>query len=334
MALLTGKTKGLRGVHAVLGLLALITATGCVLYNSLWPGEAGFSHRLHIDTGLRCVDCHGVAEEPVPAQVESCLQCHQEDEPGVPRRERAVAVLERMPTRDKASDDVIFGHATHAAAGLACATCHGDLQHADTIDRSAPVQAMSDCVACHQAEQVAPNDCASCHKQVDIDVAPQAHARSWERFHGQVVRMGSQLTADNCALCHQPATCTGCHMEEPPRSHNNTFRMRTHGMVAAMDRERCDACHRPDSCIACHNEITPLSHRGSFGGKRSTHCISCHIPLQTQTCFVCHKSTPSHQMATPVPDDHSLGWNCRQCHGAGVPLPHVDDGSSCVSCHR
>jgi hypothetical protein len=26
--------------------------------------------------------------------------------------------------------------------------------------------------------------------------------------------------------------------------------------------------------------------------------------------------------------------NCRLCHGAGVPLPHVDNGSDCNSCHR
>jgi hypothetical protein len=39
-------------------------------------------------------------------------------------------------------------------------------------------------------------------------------------------------------------------------------------------------------------------------------------------------------MATPLPPDHNAGMNCRMCHGNGQPLPHVDNGQQCTSCHQ
>jgi hypothetical protein len=55
--------------------------------------------------------------------------------------------------------------------------------------------------------------------------------------------------------------------------------------------------------------------------------------LSSTSCGVCHKGTPSHALATPLPPDHVPGMNCRMCHGNGQPLPHVDNGDSCTLCH-
>jgi hypothetical protein len=71
-----------------------------------------------------------------------------------------------------------------------------------------------------------------------------------------------------------------------------------------------------------------------FGSPQNTHCLSCHLPLQGEGCFTCHKGTPSHQTAAPMPANHLPSMNCRQCHGLTAPLPHPDNGSLCTACHK
>jgi hypothetical protein len=111
------------------------------------------------------------------------------------------------------------------------------------------------------------------------------------------------------------------------------WRLRSHGVVASMDRDNCATCHTPDSCERCHAESVPLSHRGSFGAPMDTHCLSCHVPLKNESCFVCHKNTNSHLDASPKPADHSPALDCRSCHGVTESLPHVDNGDDCNVCH-
>jgi hypothetical protein len=64
------------------------------------------------------------------------------------------------------------------------------------------------------------------------------------------------------------------------------------------------------------------------------HCLTCHEQLSESACSVCHKGTPDHRLAAPKPANHTAGLNCRQCHGHGQPLPHVDNGTDCNSCHH
>jgi len=55
-----------------------------------------------------------------------------------------------------------------------------------------------------------------------------------------------------------------------------------------------------------------------------------------ESCFVCHKGTPSHNLAPPMPafPPHNAAMDCRSCHGVTAPLPHVDNGDSCTFCHH
>jgi hypothetical protein len=122
-----------------------------------------------------------------------------------------------------------------------------------------------------------------------------------------------------------------------PRDHTNQWRRFGHGISASLDRDRCEACHRPDSCTACHSTVEPASHTGNFGSPRNTHCLGCHEPLRNEGCVACHSGTPSHALAKPKPPDHNAAMNCRQCHipgGVQPPMPHVDNGSNCNSCHH
>jgi hypothetical protein len=209
--------------------------------------------------------------------------------------------------------------------------CHQGIESNRAVDSSLR-PSMASCESCHEARGVAAA-CASCHLELDVDMPPTTHGRLWTRRHGDTVHAESIETIDDCTMCHTESSCTSCHQELAPQSHTNFWRTRGHGSVASMDRQSCAVCHRTDSCDSCHADIQPLSHRASFGGSKSTHCFGCHFPLQENTCFVCHKNTSSHGMATPKPSDHSPALDCRQCHGLDQPLPHVDNGTDCNFCH-
>jgi hypothetical protein len=149
-----------------------------------------------------------------------------------------------------------------------------------------------------------------------------------------VVRADSGKSEDRCSLCHTDASCASCHQDEPPGNHTGQWRHRGHTMAASMDREHCAVCHQGDFCDRCHQETAPRNHRGTWGSTRNTHCLTCHFPLKTsEGCTLCHKDIPSHRKGAAKPGWHNAGMNCRQCHGAGVELPHVDKGDDCNACH-
>lgn len=340
MALLNDSTRSLRGVNATLLALLVLAVTGCVLMQQLgWMDPpVAFSHSLHVETGLSCDDCHTASGgDYARAEVATCLMCHEdidsEKEPALHAATVMAAADAARASRPLRADDVIFSHAKHEQAGVGCTACHGDVEAAVDLS-SILAPSMTDCTSCH-VEQQAASDCRTCHSVLDTDVAPSTHAQAWMLTHGQVVRAELGHTVDDCAMCHTETSCVECHKDTAPASHNNAWRLRAHGIAASMDRESCDTCHTTDSCVRCHEDSRPISHVGSFAQPRNTHCLGCHEPLQQeQGCAVCHTSTPSHFSATSLPDDHSPAMNCRQCHGVEAPLPHVDNGSACIFCHK
>jgi hypothetical protein len=198
----------------------------------------------------------------------------------------------------------------------------------------APLATKSACMDCH-ARHGGARDCAECHRTIDRHWRPPSHHAGWVQAHGDVVRCGSERSADRCSLCHQDATgCKACHDQSPPRDHDQSFRTRTHGLLASIDRARCSTCHTQDSCEQCHQQTRPRSHRGGFGAPSERHCVGCHLPLADNGCAACHRSTPGHDQAAPLPPDHGPAMNCRLCHGNGVRLPHPDGGHVCTACHR
>ncbi len=304
--------------------------------------EPSFPHRVHVvDNELACTFCHGDVrsfDDPCTPPPELCAPCHDRFDAGKPAerrlaaffgpegRYRRVAVSGRTP-------DVVFSHRAHATAGgLLCTTCHADVAD-ETEVPLAPLAKKSDCMECHASRGVA-NDCSACHRTIGRDWRPDSHGADWMRGHGERVRSGSEASPDRCSLCHEQASgCNACHQREAPRSHDNTFRVRTHGLMASIDRGRCAVCHTQDSCQQCHSVTRPQSHRGGFGAPLQRHCTGCHFPLQEQGCAVCHPEAGEHA-TTPLPANHVPSMNCRTCHGNGVRLPHPDGGHVCTECHR
>jgi hypothetical protein len=56
---------------------------------------------------------------------------------------------------------VTFRHSPHYRAGIACATCHGDLTKATVAERVV-TYTMGTCLNCHRQKH-ASEDCAACH---------------------------------------------------------------------------------------------------------------------------------------------------------------------------
>lgn len=142
---------------------------------------------------------------------------------------------------------------------------------------------------------------------------PQSHNGGWMEFHGKVsgVNLNNPRQGKiSCYTCHEKTGCIDCHADKPPKDHDNSWRIKTHGFMAGGDRERCLICHREDYCIRCHNETAPRSHRGNW---REEHCSRCHFDLSVSFgagCTVCHKQY-SH-LSAPHPVNENL--DCTACH--------------------
>jgi len=320
----------------------LLLCGSCALIGRIGGGEKrfAFSHRVHVvDEAMSCVSCHenfARADDPGMPSPDTCAVCHEETDAEKPPERQVAGLFDgenfRALRAAKLDEEVIFSHKLHAKDPASCGGCHVEIDTNEAIDSDIGVR-MERCETCHQSESVA-SECSTCHTQVDVDWAPPSHSFSWRQRHGPVVRGCAGPTADNCSICHTESTCVACHREEAPTNHNAFCRNRSHGLLARMDRASCATCHTPDSCEQCHADTRPVSHTGSWGGSRSRHCVSCHQPLESEGCVVCHRSTPSHQTAAPKPAWHTPVMNCRQCHGLTQPLPHVDNGDDCNACHQ
>jgi hypothetical protein len=116
-----------------------------------------FSHPTHEAADFACTRCHATAVTGARAGFptgKACLPCHRgvaQNKPILPP-----SPVYRLP------DFVVFRHSQHAAKGIKCEACHGDVWSQDPV---VPVLAMKmkACVDCHQANH-APVTCTVCHE--------------------------------------------------------------------------------------------------------------------------------------------------------------------------
>ena len=171
-------------VLATLGSLAFAqTQDSSAAQESATPGGAAtafvqpiaFPHNIHAGVDrIDCQYCHFSAERSVDAgipPVRTCIGCHQIIN-GTDERQQA----EIQKVRDywsnqepipwvriyKVADHVHFPHMRHVAAGVDCATCHGEVQEMGVLEDVNQPLAMGWCVTCHVERDVS-RDCAVCH---------------------------------------------------------------------------------------------------------------------------------------------------------------------------
>ena len=141
-----------------------------------------FSHKLHAgDNHIPCLYCHTGAERSrhagVPA-VETCMNCHSVTRTDKPEIQRLTAAFkaDRPITWRRVytlPDHVYFDHRPHVGAGIACQTCHGEVQTMDVVAQHMSMR-MSNCLGCHRDPhaalpvgspiQRAAENCAACHR--------------------------------------------------------------------------------------------------------------------------------------------------------------------------
>ncbi len=118
-----------------------------------------------MNAGRSCGACHNGERAPATGSEEACTTCHTGWGPREP------GMLTDVPLESAGSPGVVvFHHATHAGAGLACSACHPDpfaLKLAGT-----PVAATGSghegCARCHdggRAFDLEEASCESCHRQ-------------------------------------------------------------------------------------------------------------------------------------------------------------------------
>jgi len=166
-------------VRLALAGLALLAAVAVSFVLLALPPETraqgpkqpiAFSHKQHAgDFKIDCQYCHSDARRSSYAGIPSvkrCMGCHQivaANKPEVQKlqgywKESRPVQWERI---HKVAGFVYFPHKRHVQVGLACQTCHGEVQAMTEVAQVAPLT-MGWCVSCH-AERRAPLDCVVCH---------------------------------------------------------------------------------------------------------------------------------------------------------------------------
>jgi hypothetical protein len=141
-----------------------------------------FSHELHAGTlKVPCAYCHsGAARSRVAGipSVETCMGCHRVTKTESPEIQKLTTIYNSGKALEwkrvhSLPDHVYFDHRPHVTAGIACQTCHGEVQTMKVVSRQMSLR-MGNCLGCHRDPHEAlpknspikrgSQDCASCHR--------------------------------------------------------------------------------------------------------------------------------------------------------------------------
>lgn len=140
-----------------------------------------FNHQHHVsELGLDCRSCHATVDISANAGMPgdaTCTNCHARLGGGNGGAARdgtpALARATRLP------DFVNFDHSLHSARGVACAACHGDVEHAQAAAQANP-STTGWCADCHRhRERVASRiglGAQDLHAGAFAAAAPVSHA--------------------------------------------------------------------------------------------------------------------------------------------------------------
>lgn len=134
-----------------------------------------FPHPAHVQTlKMNCLYCHFAANsspDPGLPAVGTCMGCHTVIAAGKPEIKKLAAFWNKQQPVPwvrihKLPEYVHFPHVRHVAAGVACQTCHGDVENMKQVYQANSLS-MGWCLSCHVGQSNPPfrarYDCATCH---------------------------------------------------------------------------------------------------------------------------------------------------------------------------
>jgi hypothetical protein len=130
-----------------------------------------FSHKQHAGTlNLPCEHCHTNPDPGIKMGFPdegTCMTCHialASDKASIVKLKQYVEVKEAIPWQRvyEMVAGIKWNHSRHVQAGLACQTCHGDVEEMEVMSQTKAVTSMSTCISCHQAHE-ANAVCETCH---------------------------------------------------------------------------------------------------------------------------------------------------------------------------
>ncbi len=174
--------SGFARTKALIATLVMLFLVGVVLYAFYGPQKnqgyspeqpIPFSHKLHAGKyNIPCMYCHISVEKSRHATVPAeniCMNCHRL----VKTQSPYIKYIAEHYSQSKPipwikvhdlPEFTYFNHQRHIAKGVACQTCHGEVQEMSRIKQVAPLT-MGWCVNCHRKpEYNAPITCDTCHR--------------------------------------------------------------------------------------------------------------------------------------------------------------------------
>lgn len=285
-----------------------------------------------------------------------CVTCH----PAYDRERRFVARV-HVP-----APNIKFDHAGHAARGIGCTTCHGDLVAENVaLATRAQLPAMTLCLGCHDGKRASAR-CTTCHVagaggRVETRYSSgilkpsgaifgDAHDLTFERDH----RAAAQNNLAYCESCHQKRECQSCHdgSAKPWGFHPGDYAT-AHAIDARRNEPDCSGCHRSQTfCTGCHSrsgvsadgrgsEFSSVDNDRRFhpaGWADATFRGTDHHAIAAQRnirqCAACHReqfcvSCHSAERGAMQANPHPPGWaTSRRCRSLRARNFRV-----CLRCH-
>jgi hypothetical protein len=166
-------------LHRCLIVVALSSFMSAQIQKESKPGQSKstqsqpipFSHRVHVSSGSKCLDCHkrpqqGDTDMGLPAE-SICMYCHitvKAESPAVIKVVQYYWSKKPIPWLRiyRLPDYVYFSHSAHVNRGkIECDICHGPVGEREVLVKEKDIS-MAACMECH-ATRGASVRCNYCH---------------------------------------------------------------------------------------------------------------------------------------------------------------------------
>jgi len=196
--------------------LFFVAAAGLALFQlarSGWVTRQGlvlaqpipFSHDHHVaQIGIDCRYCHTAVEKSAAAGIPptaTCMNCHSQIWSNAPMLEPVRASFrDNKPLSwnkvNDLPDFVYFNHSIHVAKGVACVTCHGQVDKMPLMYQAQSLQ-MEWCLACHRdpVANIRPRE-----EVTNVNWQPPADLAALQRELAVKYNVQSKTS---CSTCHR-----------------------------------------------------------------------------------------------------------------------------------